>query len=159
MASNTLVMKKIKATAHYVDVVAISGLYNGYVAVLGAKGSDGTYTIAANGAVTDEGFCVIVDEGLSYEAEKTIDSRVFTVGEILRAVLPELGDIIDIPVANVTATAALQVGRVIVPKGTALPMECLASFAGTEVLGFSIEKLYTKNGISMVSMRCTRTQK
>ena len=159
MASNLMELQKIKATQHVVDIIAPASLYNGHVVVLGARGTDGTYTVAAPTAVTDEGMVLIADIGLSYEAEKMMDDKVIATGEVVRAYVPELGNVVSIPVANVTVTSALAVGKVVVPKASALQMECLADFAGTEVLGFIIEKLYTKAGVSMVQLRCVRTQK
>jgi len=159
MASNLMILNKVKATAHIADVVAPASTYNGYVVVLGVKGTDGTYTTAAPAAVTDEGMVVIADEGLSYEAEKTIDDRVIATGEVVRAYQMELGDIISIPQANITATSALADAKVVVPNAGAAKMECLATLAGTEVLAFIIEDLYTKAGVLMAKLRCIRTQK
>lgn len=159
MASNLMELKKIKATQHIVDVVAPASLYNGHVVVLGTRGTNGTYAAAAPAAVTDEGMVVIADIAMSYEAEKLMNDKVIATSEIVRAYVMELGNVICIPVANVTATAALAVGKVVVPKQGALQMECLAAFAGTEVLGFVIESLYTKAGVAMVQLRCTRTEK
>lgn len=159
MSSNLMELKKIKATQHIVDVVAPASLYNGHVVVLGAKGTDGTYTVAAPAAVTNEGMVIIADIALSYEAEKLMNDKVIATGEVVRAYVPELGNVICIPQANITATAALAVGKVVVPKANALQMECLAAFAGTEVLGFIIESLYTKAGVAMAQLRCIRTEK
>jgi hypothetical protein len=159
MANNLMILNKIKATAHIVDVVAPASLENGHVVVLGAKGTDGTYTVAAPNAVTDEGMAIIADCGLSYEAEKTVNDRVIATGEVVRAYVPELGDVISIPVSNITATVAVAATKIVVPKASATKMECLNAFAGTEVMGFVVESVYTKNGISMAKLRCIRTQK
>ncbi len=159
MASNLMELQKIKATQHVVDVVAVNGLYNGNVVVLGTRGSDGTYSVAAPTGVAVEGMVLVADIGLSYEAEKMMNDKVIATGEVVRAYVMELGNVISIPVANVTATSALAVGKVVVPKANALPMECLAALAGTEVLAFIIEALYSKAGVAMVKLRCIRTEK
>jgi hypothetical protein len=159
MADNLIIMNKVSATAHYVDIVAPASSMNGYINVLGTKGTDGTYTVAAPAAVTDEGMCVLCDVSLPYEVEKEANDYVISTGEVVRALIPSLGDVISIPQSSITATAALAAGKVVVPKAGASKPECLAAFAGTEVLGFVIEKLYVKNSINMAQLRCVRTQK
>ena len=156
MASNLFILNKVKATAHYVDVVAPAGIYNGYIVVLGTKNADGTYACAANGAVTDKGMAIICNPNLPYGAEVVENDTVIATGEIVRARIVELGDEESYPVANITATAALAAGKVVVPKATALPMECLAAFAGTEILGYVIESLYTKAGVPMAKLRAIK---
>lgn len=160
MASNLIVLNKIKSTAHIQSIVLPASAYNGYVYVLGTRNSNGTYSVAAPTAVTDEGMVVLLDEDIGYNAEYvSMGDVTFASGEIRRAYHMELGNVISIPQANITATVALGVGKVVVPNAGAAPMECLAAFAGTEVLGFEIEELYTKAGVSMARLRCVRTQK
>jgi hypothetical protein len=156
--ANLMILKKVKPSAHYVSVSCPASSNNGNVFVLGAN-TAGVYAVTAPNAVTDEGMVILADEGLSYEAQLTADEKVFSTGEIVRCLQMELNDVIDIAVSNVTATAALAVGKVVVPKAGVSKMECLAALAGTEVLAFIIESLYTKAGVAMVSLRCIRTQK
>jgi len=156
--SNLIVLNKISATAHIVDVVAPATVTNGNVVVLGTQASDKTYACAAPAAVTDKGMALVMGVNLPYGVEYTEDLYTITTGEIIRAYIPQLGDVVSIPVANVTATAALAVGKVVVPKATFLKMECLAAVAGTEVLVWIIEELYTKAGVALVKLRCIKTQ-
>ena len=156
--ANLLIMKKVGATAHYIDLVAPAGLENGNVVVIGAKQSDSTYACSANTAVTDDGMALIVDVALPYEVEKEQNDYVIATGEVVRGLIVSEGDIIDIPQANITATSALAANKVVVPDAAALPMECLASANGDESIIFNIDALYTKNSIAMASLRCIKVQ-
>jgi hypothetical protein len=152
-------LQRIKATQHIFDISAPAGLYNSNVVTLGARATDGTYSVAAPVSTADVGMVVVADIGLSYEIEKKMKDKVIATGEIVRAYMMELGNKIGVPVANILATSALAVGKVVVPKAANLQLECLASLEGSEVLAFVIESLYTKNGNAMVLLRCIKTEK
>ena len=154
--ANLFILNKVKATAHYVDVVAPAEVTNGNIVVLGTQNSDKTYACAANGAVTDKGMAIICNPNLPYGAEVLENEVSISTGEVVRARIVELGDVESYPVANITATVALAVNEVVVPKATALKQECLAAFAGTEVLGYIIDELYTKAGVPMVKLRAIK---
>jgi hypothetical protein len=156
--SSLIIMKKVSPTAHFVDLVAPAGLYNGNVVVIGAKQSNSTYACAANTAVTDDGMALIVDVALPYELEKEQDDYVISTGEVVRGLIVSEGTVIDIPQGNITATVALAANKVVVPDAGELKMECLASAVGTESVIFNIDSLYTKNGVAMASLRCVKTQ-
>jgi hypothetical protein len=154
--ANLTILNKIKATAHYVDVVAPASLTNGNIVVLGEQAADKTYACAANAAVTDKGMAIVCTVPLPYEVEKLENDYTIATGEIVRARIIELGDVESYPVANFTATVALAVGKVIVPKAGALKMECLAAPAGTEAVVYAIDEMFTKAGVPMVKIRCTK---
>lgn len=154
--ANQIVLNNLKATASIKNVVAPANTVNGGILVLGVQGSDMTYAAAANGAVTDKGMVIVLEVPLSYEVEKLENDFVIATGAVVRAYVPELGDVISVPTANITATAALAAGKVVVPKATAIKMECLADFAGTEILGYVIDQLYTKAGVPMTKLRCIK---
>lgn len=156
MASNLTELRKLSATATFVDIVAPAGLYAGDVYVLGTQASNKTYACAVCGAVTDLGMVVAIPVALPYEASKVEKDYVVATNEVVRAVVPYVGLTIGLAVANITATSALAVGKVVVPNASAAPMECLASIAGTEVLVFEIDALYTLSGVAMASIRCIR---
>jgi hypothetical protein len=158
--SNLIILDRIGADAQIVDVVGVSGIYNGDIVTLGTRNANGTYTVAAPTAVTDTGMAIILHEDLGYNAEYVnMDDVTFAAGDILRAYIPRLGDQISIPVGNITATVAVAVGNILVPGAGALPLESLADFAGTEVLGFKVETLYTKAGVAMARLRCVKTER
>ena len=54
MASNLVILDKVKATAHLESIVALSGAYNGYCYELSARNSNGTYTVVVPSAVTQD---------------------------------------------------------------------------------------------------------
>jgi hypothetical protein len=153
--SNLVVLNKIGAKAHIVDVVAPASCANGYIVVLGTQNATTKYyACAAPAAVTDKSMAMVLAVPLSYEAQLTEDEFVIATGAIVRAYQLEKGDVVSIPVANITATAALAVAKFVVPKATFMKMECLDALGGTEVLGFKIEELYTKSGVAMAKLRC-----
>jgi len=154
--SNQIVLNNISATASIKNVVAPVDTVNGGILVLGAQNADKTYAGTAPVAVTDKSMVIVLEVPFSYEVEKLENDFVIATGSTIRGYVPELGDAISIPVANVTATVALAVGNVVVPKATTIKQECLAAFAGTEILGFIIDELYTKAGIPMVKIRCIK---
>lgn len=154
--ANLFILQKVSATAHYVDVVAPAGTTNGNILVLGTQASDKTYASAANGAVTDKGMVIVCNPNLPYGAEVVDNDTTIATGEIVRCRIVELGDVESYPVANITATVALAQNKIVVPKATALKMECLAAFAGTEVIGYIIDELFTKAGVPMVKLRAIK---
>lgn len=155
--ANLFILNNVKATARYINVVAPSGVTNGNIVVLGTQNAtDKTYACAACAAVTDKSMAIICNPNLPYSVETLENDTVISTGEIVRARIVELGDVESYAVANITATAALAVANVVVPKATALKMECLAAFAGTEIMGYLIEELYTKAGIPMVKLRAIK---
>jgi len=152
--SNLIVLDRIGADAKYVDVVCPSGAYNGDIVVLGDRNSNGTYDVAAPSAVTDRGMAMILHEDLGYNSEYVnMGDVTFSSGDIVRALILEKGDEISLPVGNITATVTVAVDNILVPDAGALPLESLADFAGTEVLGLKVESLYTKAGVSMARLR------
>lgn len=156
---NLVIMDKVSAKAHYNDVISISGLENGHIVALGVRNADATYTVAAPTGTTVDGMVMILDVALPYEIEKQQNDYVFTVGESLRALVPSLGDVVSIPVANITATSTLAANKVVVPDANETKPECLATLEGSEVLAFTIQKLYTKNGVSLAQLRCIRADR
>lgn len=154
--ANLTILNKISANANYFDAVAPASVTNGNIVVLGTQAADKTYACAANSAATDKSMAIVCTVALPYEVEKLENDYTITTGEIIRVRVPELGDVESYPVANFTATVALGVGKVIVPKAGALKMECLAAAVGTEAVIYKIEELFTKAGISMVKLRCVK---
>jgi hypothetical protein len=154
--ANLTILNKVSGNASIFDVVAPAGLTNGNVVVLGTQATNKTYACAAPAAVTDNGMVLVATVSLPYEVEKLENDYTIATGEIVRTYVPYVGMVVSIPVANVTATAALAVGKVVVPKAGALKMECLAAPAGTEVLIFNIDEMFTKAGVAMVKLRCIK---
>jgi histidinol-phosphate/aromatic aminotransferase/cobyric acid decarboxylase-like protein len=155
--ANLFIEHKVKPSAHYVDVVAPAGLVNGNIVVLGAQSAtDKTYTVGANAAATDLSMVIVCNPNLPYGAEVVENETVISTGEVVRARVVELGDVESYPVANVTATAALAVGKVVVPKVGVVKMECLAAAVGTEAIIYKIEELFTKAGVPLVKLRCVK---
>jgi hypothetical protein len=138
-----------------VDVVAPAGVKNGNIVVLGAQNSNKTYACAAPAAVTDAGMVFVAEVPLSYGAEKTENEFVIATGAVIRTIVPYVGFVASIPVANITATVAVAATKTVVPNAAGLPMECLNAPAGTEVLQFVVDEVFTKAGVSMAKIRCT----
>jgi hypothetical protein len=158
--SNLIVLDRIGADAQYVDVICPSGAYNGDIVVLGDRNANGTYNSAAPSAVTDLGMAIIVHEDLGYNAEYVnMGDVTLTAGTVVRALIPRLGDQISVPVGNVTATQTVVKDRILVPDAGALPLESLADFAGTEVMGWKVEEIYSKIGVSLARLRCVKTER
>jgi hypothetical protein len=149
-----IILNRLSATATLVDVVAPAGVKNGNVVVLGAQGTNKTYACAAISAVTDKGIVFVAEVPLSYEVEKLEKDFVIATGAVIRAIVPYVGFVASIPTANITATVAIAVTKIVVPKAAGLPMECLAAAAGTEVLQFVVDEVFTKAGVSMTKIRC-----
>ena len=156
--ANLFIMQKISSQARYFDCVAPAGVTNGNLVVLGTQASDKTYASAANSAVTDTGLVIVCNPNLPYGAEVIENDTVIATGEIIRTRVPALGDVESYPVANVTATVALAVGKIVVPKAAALKMECLAAAGGTESIVYVIDELFTKAGVPLVKIRCIKAQ-
>lgn len=154
--SNLIILNKIGATDAIFDVVAPANTKNGYFVVLGDQNADKTYACAAPAAVTDKSMVMVLDVPISYEVEKLENDYVIATGQVTRTYVPVVGRAVSIPVANVTATAALGVGKVVVPKAGAMKPECLAAPAGTEEVIFVIDELFTKAGVPMVKLRCVK---
>lgn len=154
--ANQIVLNNIKATASIKNVVAPASTINGSILVLGAQNADKTYAGAAPVAVTDKGMVIVLEVPFSYEVEKLDNDFVIATGAVVRCYIPELGDAISIPTANITATSALAVGKFVVPKAGVSTQECLAAFMGTEILGYIIDEMYTKAGIPMTKIRAIK---
>jgi hypothetical protein len=156
MANNLNILHKVSGQASIFDIVAPASTEAGFHLVLGARNANGTYAAAANSAVTDLGMVVVLPVTLPYEVEKTENEYVIATGEVTRAYRPYVGMEISIPQANITATAALAVGKVVVPKAAVAKPECLAAPSGTEAVVWAIKELYTKAGIAMARLLCVK---
>lgn len=156
--ANLFILNKVKATAHYFDCVAPAGVTNGNIVVIGTQATDKTYACAANGAVTDTGMAIVCNPNIPYGAEVVENDTTIATGEIIRGRVVELGDVESYPVSVITATVALAQNKFVVPKATALKMECVAAAAGTESIVYIIDELFTKAGVPMVKIRCIKAQ-
>jgi len=154
--SNQIILNKIGSSDAIFDIVAPASCANGYFVALGTQATDKTYASAAPAAVTSKSIVMVLAVPLSYGVEYTEDTFVIATGDIVRAYAPVVGRVVSIPVANVTATVALAVGKVVVPVAGAMKGECLATPAGTEEVIYVIDELFTKAGVAMVKLRCTK---
>ena len=139
--ANQIVLNRISATCPIFNVVAPADCANGYIVVVGTQAADKTYACAAPVAVDDAGMVMVLDVPLSYEAEKTENDYVIATGQVVRAYAPYVGMVVSIPVANVTNTSALDVGKFVVPKAGAMKPECLDTLATGEEVVFVIDEL------------------
>lgn len=154
--ANLIILSRVSATNHIVDVVAPASTLNGHILVLGAQGADKTYAAAAPAAVTDKSMVMVLDVPISYEVEKLENDYVIAAGQVVRAYVPTVGMVVSIPAAHVTATVALAATKTVVPKAGVAKMECLNAPAGTEEVIFVIDELFTKAGVPMVKLRCVK---
>jgi hypothetical protein len=158
--SNLIVLDRIGADAHYLDAICPAGAYNGDIVVLKDRNVDGTYDVEENTAVTDTGMAIIVHEDLGYRVEDVnMNDITFSAGDIVRVLIPRLGDQISIPVVNIKATVPVAKDAILVPDAGELPLEALADFAGTEVLGWIVEDLHVKAGVQLARIRCIKTER
>lgn len=159
--SNQIILSKVGASDPIVDIYAPAGVKNGNLVVLGEQ-NDTTkvYAAAANGAVTDKSFALVMAVPLSYGAEKTEDEYEIETSQVVRAYIPVLGRVYSFPVANVkgTPTSAVAKGKYLIPDATALPMDCDTEPGGTESVVFYIDEVFTKAGVPMVKARCIKSE-
>lgn len=146
MANNLVLISKQSESAHLVDVVIPASSVGGGFLTLGALGTDGTYASAAPTAVTDLGMVMLIPVCLPYGAEVLEKDYALNAGQVERAVFLKVGAEYDIPVENITATAAVAAGAFLVPDAGAIKPECLAAPVGTEVIVLKITKTFTKAG-------------
>lgn len=154
--ANLIVLNKVSAAATYVDVAAPASYANGYLATLGTQNSAGYYACAAPTAITDLGVVMVLAVPLSYEAQYVENDYAISTGEIVRAIVPYTGFVVSVPVANITASVALAVGKYVIPVAGAGKMESADALGGTESVAFIIDGLYTKSGVSMAKIRCIK---
>ena len=157
--SNQIILSRVGADDPIVNIVAPSGVKNGNLIVLGAQ-NDTTkvYAAAANGAITDKSFALVMAVPLPYGAEKTENEYEIATSEVVRAFIPVVGRVYSFPVANVKAAPASAVakGKYLFPDAAALPMDCNTAVGGTESVAFYIDEVFTKAGVSMVKARCIK---
>jgi len=154
--ANQITINKVSKDATIVTLVAPASTVNGSLLAVGSKNTDGTFAAAAPAAVTDTNVALVATPTDSYEAEKVDNDFVIATSALVRAYIPYVGFTITVPVANITATAAITKDYVVVPKASAVKMECLATVAGTEAVVFTVEELLTENGVASVTLRCIK---
>lgn len=156
--ANLMVFTNVPNDAQYVNIVAPASTSNGYLYVLGAKGTDGTYAAATPAAITDLNVVMVAAVCLPYGVETLESDYTIATGEVVRALVPRIGYEVAIPVANVTATTTVAADAfVIIDAATGKP-ECVASLGGTESLAFKVTGTFTKAGVAMFNMRCIKAQ-
>ena len=149
-------LTKVSMGAHYFDVLAPAGLVAGNAVELLTINTDGTYDVQAPTAITTKEIGIAVPVTLPYEADTVENDYVIATGEVTRVIVPEVGQKLGFPVANFTATATVEAGNYIILDAGALKMECVSSLGGTESVIYTIDKTYTKAGVSMVQIRCIK---
>ena len=149
-------MCKISKDATILTLVAPANTVNGSLLNVTTRQSNGTYSAAAPSAVTLTDLALVMAVPLSYEAEYTQNDFTIATGDLVRAYVPYKGMVVTIPQANITATVALAVGKVVVPDAGEVKMECLASAGGTETVVFEIEELPTIKGVASAKLRCVK---
>ena len=152
--ANLNILTKVSSGAHYYDVIAPAGLVAGNAVEILTINTDGTYDVQAPTAITTKGVAISVPVTLPYEADVEQNDYAIATGEITRVLVPEVGQKIDFPVANFTATVAVAATKFIILDAGALKMECVNALGGTESIAFMVDKVYTKAGVSMAQIRC-----
>lgn len=154
--ANLFILDRVSEGAHYYDAVAPATVTNGNFVVLGAEGTDGTYTVAAPAAITDLGMCIVCNPNIAYAAETVENDVTIATGEVIRVRVPQVGDKESYPVANFTATATVTAGHYVIPDAAALKGEAVSSLGGTESIVYIIDRIFTKAGVSMAQIRCIK---
>jgi len=153
--ANQINLDKISGNASIVTVVAPADTTNGSIVTVGTMNSNFTYAAAAPSAVTDSDMVMVLAVPFSYEADYVQNDFVIDAGDLVRAYYPHKGMVVSIPVVNITATATVEAGRVVVPTTTVKP-EAKASAGGTETVVFEIERVYTLNSVNMAELKCVK---
>lgn len=152
--ANQIELKKVSKDASIVTLIAPANTVNGSILEIGARQSNGTYTGVVPSAVTLLDLAMVLAVPLPYEADKVQNDFVIATNDLVRAYIPYKGFEPSIPQANITATEALGVGKVVVVNAASEKPECLAAPAGTETVVFEIIALETVNGVDMAHLRC-----
>jgi hypothetical protein len=153
--ANQINLDKVSATASIVTVVAPENTVNGSILTVGELQDNFTYAAAAPAGADDADMVMVLAVPLSYEAEKDQNDFEIAANDLVRAYYPYKGFTVSVPVANITATAAVAAGNVVVPTATTKP-EALAAAVGTETVVFEIEEVYTLNNVSMARLKCIK---
>lgn len=153
--ANQINLDKVSATASIITVVAPEDTINGSILTVGDLKDNFTYEAAAPSGVDDDDMVMVLAVPLSYEAENVQDDFEIDTGDLVRAYYPYKGFTVSIPVANITATDAVEAGHFVVPTATVKP-EALDAVVGTETVVFEIEEVYTLNGVSMARLKCIK---
>lgn len=154
--ANLVILDKVGATDAIYDIVAPAGLSNGNLVVLGAQASNGTYACAACNTIADKSMVLVASVPLSYQVEYTENDYTIETGGIERAYAPVVGRKYSFPVSNFTATVPAAVGKYVIPQANELKMEIVNDLGGTETVAFIIDKVFTKVGVSMMTIRCIK---
>lgn len=155
--ANQMVLKKVQADSFLYDVVAISGLENGHIVKLGAMGTNGVYACAAPAAITDLEIVIVADVPINYDASKVENDYTITVGEAARTYVPYKGQKMAFPVANFDTTVTPVAGSTyVIPVAGATKMKVAVALGGTESVAWKVDELFTKAGVSMMTIRCIK---
>lgn len=152
--ANLVILNKIKATAHIFDCVAPENTKNGYLVKLGAQKADKTYNVSANTNKADKGLAMVLNVNLPYEADKLENEAEIATGEVVRAYIMELGNVVSIPVANIEASADIEAENFVIPEDGKMKMESADSLDATASVAFVIDEVFTKAGVPMAKLRC-----
>ncbi len=150
--ANLVILNKIKATAHIVDCVAPASTKNGYLVKLGEQNADKTYAVSAPGAANADSLVIVLNVNLPYDVGVLENDVTIATGDIVRAYVPEIGNVISIPVENIEDSYDLEVGEYVV--ATVNMKMAAASSYSTESVVFVVEEELSKDGIAMAKLRC-----
>jgi len=154
--ANQIELTKVSKTATIVTLVAPAGTVNGSILEIGTRQANGTSTGVIPSAVTLNDLAIVMALPLSYDAEKIQNDFVIATGDLVRAYVPYRGMEVSVPEVNITDTAALVVGKVVVVNAADVKVECATAAGGTETVVFEIIEMSTVNGVDMVKMRCVK---
>lgn len=151
--ANQMILTKVKESSFLFDVVAPAGLKNGHVVVLGAQNTNGTYASAAPVAVTDLGMVIVAQVPLNYDDSKVENDYVIATGEVTRTYVIEEGQKMSFPTENFDTSVAAEVGKYVIPVAGSSELAVASALVGTEAKVWIIDAVFTKTGVSMVTIR------
>jgi len=150
-----IVLRNVSADARIYDIKCASDLQQGNVAKLGARGTDGVYTVAATTAVTDLEAVLVACVPLSYEAQKTEKDFVLTAGEVGRGYGFYKGLTFEIEDAQIDGATTKDQFCTLNTDGTFKFLPA-ATLAGTESVAFRVIEKGTLNGVASSTLLCIK---
>lgn len=151
--ANQMILTKVRESSFLFDVVAPAGLKNGHIVALGAQNTNGTYASAAPAAITSLGMVIVAQVPLNYDDSKVENDYVIATGEVTRTYVIEEGQKMSFPTENFETTVTAAVGKYVIPQAADTELKVSSTLGGTEAKAWIIDKVYTKAGVPMITIR------
>lgn len=154
--ANLTIIKRAKEDSFLYDVVAPAGLVNGNVVALGTRQTNGTFTVAAPVAISSLGVVIVASVQTTYGVEEVENDYVIATGDVVRAYVPEIGQQMSFPVANFETSITPVQGKFVIMQAGDDELIVANALGGTESVAWIVDEVFTKNGVSMMTIRCIK---